>query len=144
MEQARRNTILELHRAGHKPGEIYKLFQNVKGYTRMTIYRVIKRYEKHGLTTRRRGKDKKEYTNKIRTKRWLAGQKRSIKSDPSVNQSVYARKRGVCEKTVSRAIRLELNMKSRAMRLRRLLTDMMKEQRVIKAKRIVNGGHIEK
>ena len=69
MEQQRRNTILELHRAGHKPGEIYKLFQNVKGYTRMTIYRVIKRYEKHGLTTRRHGKDKKEYTNKIRTKR---------------------------------------------------------------------------
>ena len=100
MEQQRRNTILELHRAGHKPGEIYKLFQNVKGYTRMTIYRVIKRYEKHGLTTRRHGKDKKEYTNKIHTKRWLAGQKRSIKSDPSVNQSVYARKRGVCEKTV--------------------------------------------
>ena len=56
MEQERRNTILELHRAGHKPGEIYKLFQNVKGYTRMTIYRVIKRYEKHGLTARRRNK----------------------------------------------------------------------------------------
>ena len=54
MEQQRRNTILELHRAGHEPGEIYMLFQNAKGYTRMTIYRVIKRYEKHGLTTRRR------------------------------------------------------------------------------------------
>ena len=74
-----------------------------------TIYRVIKRYEKHGLTTRCRGKDKKEYTNKIRTKRWLAGQKRSIKSDPSVNQSVHARKRGVCEKTVSRACKTHHN-----------------------------------
>ena len=117
MEQERRNTILVLHRAGHKPGEIYKLFQNVKGYTRRTIYRVIERYEKHGLSTRRRGKDRKEYPHKIRTKIWLAGLKRSIKSDPSVNQSVHARKRGVCEETVSRAIRLELNMKSRAMRL---------------------------
>ena len=102
MEQQRRNTILELHRAGHKPGEIYKLFQNAKGYTRMTIYRVIKRYEKHGLTTRRRGNDKKEYINRIRTKRWLAGLKRSIKSDPSVNQSLHAKKRCVTEMTVSR------------------------------------------
>ena len=29
MEQERRNTILELHRAGHKTGEIYMLFQNL-------------------------------------------------------------------------------------------------------------------
>ena len=139
MEQGRRQTILELHWAGHKPGAIYKLFENVKGYTRQTVYNVIRRYEAHGSTTRPRGKDRKPQKNKIRNKTFLAGLKRSIKADPSVNQSVHAKKRGVCESTISNAVRHDLGMKSRAMRKKQLLTPPQKEQRVIMSKRILNS-----
>ncbi|QQP37298.1 Uncharacterized protein FKW44_017520 [Caligus rogercresseyi] len=49
MEQARRDAILELARAGHKPAAIYKLLN----YPKTTVYRVFNAWEAEGKVCRK-------------------------------------------------------------------------------------------
>lgn len=133
-EQAKRHTIIEMHRAGHSPPVIHKIMK----YPKSTILSVIKRYKNNGQTTRKRGKDRKTRKDNILTPKFLAKLKRSIDSDPSVNQSVHAKKMKVCEKSITNAVR-KLGMKSRAMTLKHLITGKQREQRLIKSKRILNS-----
>ncbi|QQP57805.1 Uncharacterized protein FKW44_002917 [Caligus rogercresseyi] len=89
MEQARRDAILELARAGHKPAAIYKLLNYPK-------------------TTEAEGKVYRKAHNmrsdKIRTSRFLAGLEKSIKASPGTSLSRLAKNRGVSKQLVSKAV----------------------------------------
>ena len=93
---SRRHTIIEMHRAGHSPATIHHIMK----YPRQTISDVIKRYQKTGAILTKRGNDRKPRKDKILTPKFLYQLKRSIKADPSVNQSVHAKKKQVSNRTI--------------------------------------------
>ncbi|QQP49152.1 Uncharacterized protein FKW44_009695 [Caligus rogercresseyi] len=97
MEQARRDAILELARAGHKPAAIYKLLN----YPKTTVYRVFNAWEAEGKVCR---KAHNMRSDKICTPRFLAGLEKSIKALPRTSLSRLAKNHGVSKQLVSKAV----------------------------------------
>ncbi|QQP53777.1 Uncharacterized protein FKW44_006373, partial [Caligus rogercresseyi] len=89
MEQARRTTICELRRAGHRAAAIFKMTQ----YNRKTVYNVVKAFDEEGKTTR---KDHRL--------------KRSIRRTPTTKMTKLAKDRNVSHTTIRRAVKDDLNI----------------------------------
>ena len=66
------------------------------------------------------------------------GLKQSIKAAPGVPMSVHAKKKGVSETTIRRAVK-SLSMKSYALRKKHLITPEQRQQRLLKSKRILSS-----
>ncbi|QQP50127.1 Transposable element tcb2 transposase [Caligus rogercresseyi] len=122
MEQARRTTICELRRAGHSAAAIFKMTQ----YNRKTVYNVVKAFDEEGKTTR---KDHSPRSDKIRTPRFVAGLKRSIRRTPTTKMTKLAKDRNVSHTTIRRAVKDDLNYRSSAKN---------KADRVSKGRKILN------
>ncbi|QQP49429.1 Transposable element tcb2 transposase [Caligus rogercresseyi] len=88
MEQTRRDTVIELLCAGHRPAAIIKLLK----YPKRTVYDITKKWEESGMSKR---KEHKPRSDRICTPTFVAGLKRSIKVYPGTPMSILARKRGV-------------------------------------------------
>ncbi|QQP49348.1 Transposable element tcb1 transposase [Caligus rogercresseyi] len=84
MEQNRRDTVIELLCAGHRPAAIIK-------YPRRTVYDITKKWEESGMSKR---KEHKPRSDRICTPTFVAGLKRSIMANPGMPMSILARKRG--------------------------------------------------
>lgn len=81
------------------------------------------------------------------TKTFLAGLKRTLKSDPSQPMSKLAQKRSVSRSTISRAVNEDLDMKSYVRRVRNLLTTRSRALRAERCPKLLNhlkhkGGHV--
>ncbi|QQP40964.1 Uncharacterized protein FKW44_015194 [Caligus rogercresseyi] len=124
MEQARRDAILELARAGHKPTAIYKLLN----YPKTTVYRVFNAWEAEGKVCR---KAHNMRSDKIRTPRFLAGLEKSTKASPGTSLSRLAKNRGVSKQLVSKAVIPN--------GLQHILTASMKATKLTNGKRLLNG-----
>ena len=86
-------------------------------------------------------------SDRKRTKTFLAGLKRTLKSDPSQPMSKLAQKRSVSRSTISRAVNEDLGMKSYVRRVRNLLTICSRALRGEKCPKLLNhvkhkGGHV--
>ena len=86
-------------------------------------------------------------SDRKRTKTFLAGLKRTLKSDPSQPMSKLAQKRSVSRSTTSRAVKEDLGMKLYVRRVRNLLTTRSKALRAERCPKLLNhlkhkGGHV--
>ncbi|QQP40695.1 Uncharacterized protein FKW44_014830 [Caligus rogercresseyi] len=84
MEQARRDVILELARAGHKPTAIYKLLN----YPKTTVYRVFNAWEAEGKASRSPSRHRRDFLVQV------------------------AKNRGVSKQLVSKAVNEDLGYRS--------------------------------
>ncbi|QQP54129.1 Uncharacterized protein FKW44_006853 [Caligus rogercresseyi] len=121
MEQARRDAILELAHAGHKPAAIYKLLN----YPKTTVCRVFNAWEAEGKVCR-----------KAHIMRSL---EKSIKASPGTSLSRLAKNRGVSKQLVSKAVNEDLGYRSYRMAKQHILTASMKATRLTNGKRLLNG-----
>ena len=139
-ELARRTTICELRRAGSSVSDIIMS----TGYARSTIYRVVAAFDAEGKVQRSRHSPR---SDRKRTKTFLAGLKRTLKSDPSQPMSKLAQKRSMSRSTISRAVNENLDMKSYVRRVRNLLTTRSRALRAERFPKLLNhlkhkGGHV--
>ena len=114
-----------MSRAGSTPKAIIA----ATGYSKATVYRTVSKLNVTGDVQRR---PHKQRSDRKRTSTFLAGLKRSIDQNPATSMSKLAKKRGVSRKTVARAVKLDLGMKSYVRRRRSILTD---RSRAIRAER---------
>ncbi len=129
MEQAKRDSIVNLHRAGHSPGNITKLLG-------MTVSRVIARYEATRTSTLKAHSPRSDIKH---TPRFLAGLKQSIKANPGKPMSALTKDRQVARSTISKAIKEDLGYKSFVLKVRHILTDSQREIRVTNGTRLLNS-----
>uniref|UniRef100_A0A0K2UTH9 Uncharacterized protein n=1 Tax=Lepeophtheirus salmonis TaxID=72036 RepID=A0A0K2UTH9_LEPSM len=140
MEQARRDAILELDCAGHKPSAIYKLLN----YPKTTVYRVFNTWE---VEVEVCCKAHNMRSDQIRTPHFLEDLLKSIKASPWTFLSRLAKNRGVSEELVSMAVNEDLGYRSYRMAKHHILTASMKATRLTNGKRLLNdlkshGGRI--
>ncbi|QQP52251.1 Uncharacterized protein FKW44_004345 [Caligus rogercresseyi] len=121
MEQARRDAILELAHAGHKPAAIYKLLN----YPDTTVYRVFNAWEAEGKVCRKAHN--------------MTSLEKSIKTSPGTSLSRLAKNRGVSKQLVSKAVNEDLGYRSYRMAKQHNLTASMKATRFINGKCLLNG-----
>uniref|UniRef100_A0A0K2UH41 Uncharacterized protein n=1 Tax=Lepeophtheirus salmonis TaxID=72036 RepID=A0A0K2UH41_LEPSM len=76
MKKGRIISIIEARRAGHSAKELISFFENPKS----TVYGMIKAFDKGGKTERATHSTR---SDKVRTKRFIAGLKRSIDTHPA-------------------------------------------------------------
>ena len=131
MEQLRRNVILELLKAGHDGPSIIK----VTKYAKATVHRVIARFKKEGVIERK----PHERPRSKRTPELLAKLKRSIARNPGKSQAKQAKRWGVSEMTISKAVRFDLGLKSRARTVKHLITPKQKIARLAKSKKLLSS-----
>ena len=139
-ELAQRMTICELRRAGSSVSDIIKS----TGYAKSTVYRVVAAFDAEGTVQRSRHSPR---SDQKRTKTFLAGLKRTLKSEPSQPMSKLAQKRSVSRSTISRAVNEDLDMKSYVRRVRNLLTTRSRALRAERCPKLLNhlklkGGHV--
>lgn len=115
VEKNRRIVIAELFHAGRKASEIIR----DTGYAPRTVYRIVSNL-RDGKGILRKAHSPRN--DKIRTKRFLCGLKRSIAANPSQSMASLAKKRNVTKMTISKAVRKDLGMKSFCRRRRNILT----------------------
>ncbi|QQP52904.1 Uncharacterized protein FKW44_005194, partial [Caligus rogercresseyi] len=132
MEQARRDAILELALAGHKPAAIYKLLN----YPKTTVYRVFNAWEAEGKVCR---KAHNMRSDKICTPRFFACLEKSIKALPGTSLSRLDKNHGVSKQLVSKAVNEDLGYRSYRMAKQHILTASMKATRLTNGKRLING-----
>ena len=96
MEQAKRNAIAELRRAGRSPADIAKVLK----YPRTTVYDVCKRYDRSGDVSSAPHKPRRD--RKL-TLRFLNGLKMSVKANPTTSMTILAKKRGVSRISIGEA-----------------------------------------
>ncbi|QQP55965.1 Uncharacterized protein FKW44_000474 [Caligus rogercresseyi] len=132
MEQARRDTILELALAGHKPAAIYKLLN----YPKTTVYRVFNAWEAEGKVCH---KTHNMRSDKICTPRFFACLEKSTKALPGTSLSRLDKNHGVSKQLVSKAVNEDLGYRSYRMAKQHILTASMKATRLTNGKRLING-----
>ena len=131
---------MKLRRAGSSVSDIIKS----TGYAKSTVYRVVAAFDAEGKVQRSRHSPR---SDRKRTKTFLAGLKRTLKSDPSQPMSKLAQKRSVSRSTISRAVNEDLDMKSYVRRVRNLLTTRSRALRAERCPKLLNhlkhkGGHV--
>ena len=104
-ELARRTTICELRRAGNFVSDIIKS----TGYAKSTVYRVAAAFDAEDKVQRSRLSPR---SDRKRTKTFLPGLKRTLKSDPSQPMLKLAQKSSVSLSIIKRAVTEDLGMKS--------------------------------
>ena len=114
------------------------------GYPKSTVYDVYKRWNEDNVDVRKAHESR---ADKKRTPRFLAGLSRSIDTSPGTPMSVLAKKRDVSRRTIGRAVKDDLELKSYKLYKRHVLTDRMKTTRKANATKIINdmkshGGRI--
>ena len=141
-ELARRTTICELRRAGSFVSDIIKS----TGYAKSTVcvYRVVADFDVEGKVQRSRHSPR---SDRNRTKTFLAGLKRKLKSDQSQPMSKLAQKRSVSRSTTSRAVNEDLDIKSYIRRVFNLLTTRSRALIAERCPKLLNhlkhkGGHV--
>ena len=115
MEQAKRNAIAELLRAGRSSADIAKVLK----YPRTTVYDICKKYDRSGDVSRAPHKPKRD--RKL-TSRFFNGLKRSVKANPATPITILARKRGVNRRSIGRGL-AKLKLTSYVHGKRHLLTN---------------------
>ncbi len=130
MEQTRRNVVSELFGAGHAPKDIIA----ATGYSSATVYRTVARIKASGDVGR---KNHRVRSDKKRTPRFLAGLKCTVLANPKVPMSKLAKKKNVSRKTIARAIKQDLGMKSYVRRRRSLLIQRLKDIRAERCPRLL-------
>lgn len=138
-EQVIRDTIVQLHCAGNTA----KAIITATGFARRTVYDVIKHYNERGTSKRKQHRSR---SDRIRTRRFLAGLKRSVESAPGVSIRALAQSRNVSMTTVRRSIK-DLGLRSFQHPHRHLLTEAQKQLRLERSKGLLNelktrGGHV--
>ncbi len=127
MEHAQRSAVLDLHHAEYSGPDIIK----IPKYPKSTVYNIIKMIK----TTRWNAREAhKTRSGKIRNPRFLARLSKFIKAKPGTPQTKLAKRKGVSQRTIQRALNDDLGYKSFCLRVRYLLMDWHKEQRVIRGK----------
>ena len=126
MEQAKRNALAELRRAGRSPADIAKVLK----YPRTTVYNACKKYERFGDVSRAPNKPRRD--RKL-TSRFFNGLKRSVKVIPTMSMTILAKKKGVSRTSIGRAL-AKLKLTSYVQGKRYLLTDRMRGIRLQRCK----------
>ena len=139
-ELARRTTICEMRRARSSVSDIIKS----TGCEKSTVYQVVSSFDAEDKVQRSRHSPR---SDRKRTKTFLAGLKRTLKSDSSQPMSKLAQKRSVSRSTISRAGNEDLDMKSYARRVCNLLTTRSRALRGERCSKHVNHlkhkrGHV--
>ncbi|QQP37480.1 Transposable element tcb2 transposase [Caligus rogercresseyi] len=131
MEKRKRETVVELVRAGHGA----KAIKAITGYAFSTVYDVVKAFKSPGDVSK---KLHDRSGNRKRTPTFLAGLKRSVTTNPGTPMPVLAEKRNVSRATVSRAVK-KLNIISYKRSQAHLFTGKMKEVRLRRCKKVLNS-----
>lgn len=131
MEQSKRDTILELYRAGQAPSDIVRLLKCNK----KTVYNTVNAFNKSGKVSRKKHKTRND---KKRTPTFLAGLKRSIMANPGRPMTSLAKQRKVAASTVRKAVKEDLKLTSYVKSRRHLLTTRMKEVRLERSKKLLS------
>ena len=140
VELAHRTTICAMRRAGNSFSDIIKS----TGYAKSSVYRVDSAFDAEGKVQRSRHSPR---SDRKRTKTFLAGLKRTLKSDRSQPMSKRAQMRSVSRSTISRAVKEDLVMKSYVRRVCNLLTTRSRAIRAERCPQLLNhlkhkGGHV--
>ena len=111
---------------------------------KLTVYRIVAASDAEGEVQRSRHSPR---SDRKRTKAFLAGPKRTLKSDPCQPMSKLAQKRSVSRSTISRAVNEDFDMKSYVRRVRNLLTSRSRALRAERCPKLLNnlkhkGGHV--
>lgn len=131
MEQTKRSAVVEMARAGHTPSAIVKAL----GYPRSTVYDIVTRWKTLGMSER---KSHKLRSDAKRTPVFLAGLKKSVNANPATPMTLLAKKRNVHKSTISRAVKLDLELKSYKYSKRHILTTKMKAIRLARSRKLLN------
>ena len=115
VEMNHRIVIAELFHAGHKASEIIR----DTGYAPRTVYRIVSNL-RQGKGIRKKAHSPR--SDRIHTKRFLWGLKRSTAANPSHPMAALAKKWNVTKMTISNAVRKDLGMKSFCRRRCNILT----------------------
>ena len=126
-----RIVIAELFHAGHKASEIIR----DTGYAPRTVYRIVSNL-RQGKGIQRKAHSPR--SDRIRTKRFLWGLKRSIAANPSHPMAALAKKRNVTRMIISNAVRKDLGMKSFCRRRCNILTAKSKAIRKERSPLLLN------
>ena len=105
MAELVRRTICEMRRARNFVSDIIKSTD----YAKSIVYSVVASLDSD---IKVEGSWQSPRSDRNRTKRFLAGLKRTLKSDPSQSMSKLAQKRSVSRNTISKAVKEYLGMKS--------------------------------
>ena len=111
-----RIVISELFHAGKKTSDIIK----DTGYASQTVYRIVSNLRK-AKSIERKSHDPR--ADKICTKRFLNGLKRSIAANPSQSMATLAKKRNMFKMMIYNAVRKDLMMKSFSRQCQNILTE---------------------
>ena len=123
MGQQWRDDIIKPARAGYPPATIIRLLK----YNKKTMYTVFNKWKVDGDVTRKAHAPR---SNKKCTPRFVAGLKWSTQSTPVMPLSVLTKKQLVSHSTISRAVWMDLGLKSFKLGPRHILMEKMKVTRV--------------
>lgn len=136
-----RVAVLALHKVGKSASEIFTTLKKLK-ISRMFVYRTINRFIETGTVEDRRRQGR---PRNIRDKQMVQSVAARIRRNPVRKQSVMARELNISKMSMSRLLSDDLGLKAYRRSTGHLLTQRLKEQRVIKSKRLLqryaNNGH---
>lgn len=124
--EVRRIEVAALLRAGHSKSSIAKLLR----VSRMTVHRVSERLNNDDDLKDRPRSGRPRVINSRTVKK-------AFESDPSLKMSELAKKKRVSVATISRAVKKEGGKSLRCVQ-RPLLTERMREQRLLRCRRLLN------
>ncbi|OXA41211.1 Transposable element Tc3 transposase [Folsomia candida] len=126
----RRFTITELHKAGHRPCEIFNLLKH-RGFKRSTVYGVIKRYSKApSLADKKRSGGPRT----ARTKSMVKALRDRIRRNPRRQQKKLAIQLNVSPSTIKMALKSDLGVRAMRRGVCHMLTTKQKKNRVIRCR----------
>lgn len=124
--------MVTLHRAGHSPGEIFRLLRSL-GISRRFVYRAIDRYnETQGVDDRPRSGRPRS----VRTPNLVRAVRSRIARNPLRKQKLMALEMGVDPRSMSRVLREDLGLRAYRRQTGHLLSTKLKQMRLIKCKRL--------
>ena len=100
-------------------GALFQTLLRALAMRNRTVYRLVAAFDAEGKVQRSRHSPR---SDRKRTKTFIAGLIRTLKSDPSQPMSKLAQKRSVSRSTISRAVNEDHDMRSYVRRVRNLLT----------------------
>lgn len=128
---AKREAIIELHRAGKKNSEIVKLIKA----PRSTVYHTVKRFNELGNAADR---PRSGRPRTARTPKLVNAVKARVRRNPKRSMRRMARDMDVSEKNMRNVVKTDLKLSPLKMQTCQHLTDIQKEKRLTRAKILLN------
>ena len=133
-DKENRIAVIALYKVGKNPSEIFKILKPL-GISRMFVYRAINRYRDTSTVTdqQRSGRPRT-----VRTPQKVKAVEARIRRNPLRKQKIMSREMRISQRSMSRIIKHDLKLGAYRRSVGHLLTQSLKQNRVIKCKRLLS------